>query len=76
VYVINGVLQNNNPFNITVVDINSRGYSNNGSMVTTSSEFTTSSPITVRGYSNFSISLYDPEKLVITYQIHVDDASK
>lgn len=76
VYVINGVLQNNNPFNITVVDINSTGYSNNGSMVTTGSGFTTSSPIKAGGYSKFSISLYDPEKLVTTYQLHVDDASK
>jgi len=35
VYIINGSVQNKNPFNITVVDINATGFSSNGSVVNT-----------------------------------------
>jgi len=76
VYVINGSVQNKNPFNISVVNINATGYSSNSSVVDTGSGFTTSSPITAGGNSNFTVSLYDPQKLVTTYQIQVEDASK
>jgi len=76
VYVINGSVQNKNPFNISVVNINATGYSSNSSVVDTGSGFTTSSPITAGGNSNFTVSLYDPQKLVATYQIQVEDASK
>jgi len=76
VYIINGSVQNKNPFNITVVDINATGLSSNGSVVSTGSGFTLSSPISAGGNSNFTLSLYDPEKLITTYKIQVVDASK
>jgi len=76
VYIINGSVQNKNPFNITVVDINASGFSSNGSVVNTGAGFTLSSPIAAGGTSNFTLSLYDPQNLITTYTIHVEDASK
>lgn len=76
VYIINGSVQNKNPFNITVVDINATGFSSNGSVVNTGAGFTLSSPIAAGGTSNFTLSLYDPQNLITTYTIHVEDASK
>jgi hypothetical protein len=76
VYVINGTLQNKNPFKILVVNLNATGYSNNGSIVDTGNGFTTTSPITSGGTSNFSIFLYDPNKLIKTYKLQVEDASR
>jgi LEA14-like dessication related protein len=75
IYVINGVVQNKNSFNITVVNLNATGYSSNGSIVSTGNGFTTTSPIAPGGTSNFSVSLYDPNRLVTTYKIQVEDAS-
>lgn len=76
VYVINGLVQNKNPYNVTVVNLNASGYGSNGTMVDTGDGFTTTSPIVPGGTSNFTISLYDPEKLVATYKVQVEDASK
>ena len=76
VYVINGVVENKNTFNITVVNLNATGYDANGFEVDTGDGFTILSPITAGKNSNFSISLYDPQKLVTTYQVQVSDASK
>jgi len=76
VYVINGVVENKNTFNITVVNLNATGYDANGFEVDTGDGFTTLSPIPAGKNSNFSISLYDPQKLVTTYHVQVSDASK
>lgn len=76
VFVINGVLKNNNQFNITVVNLNASGFSSNGTLVDTGDGFTTTSPVTPGGTANFTISLYDPEKQVATYVVQVEDASK
>jgi hypothetical protein len=76
VYVINGVVKNNNPFQISVVNLNGTGYNSKGTMVDTGDGFTTTSPITAGGTGNFSISMYDPQKQVITYVVQVQDASK
>jgi hypothetical protein len=76
IYVINGVVENKNPFTIKVVSLNATGYNAEGFVVTTGTGFTTLSPIPAGGDSNFSISLYDPQKLVTTYQVQVSDASK
>jgi|GEM_PF-5252474 len=76
IYVINGVVQNKNPFNITVVNLNATGYSSSGSTVSTGNGFTTSSPIAPGGTSNFTISLYDPNRVVKTYKVQVEDASR
>ena len=76
VYVINGNLQNKNPFNILVVNLNATGYSKNGSIVDTGNGFTNTSPIASGGTSNFSIFLYDPNKLIKTYKLQVEDASR
>jgi hypothetical protein len=75
IYVINGVVQNKNSFNITVVNLNATGYSSSGNIVSTGNGFTTTSPIAPGGTSNFSVSLYDPNRLVTTYKIQVEDAS-
>lgn len=76
VYVINGVVKNNNQFNISVVNLNGSGYTSNGSLVDTGDGFTTTSPITAGGTGNFTISMYDPQKQVVTYVVQVQDASK
>jgi LEA14-like dessication related protein len=76
VYVLNGVVENKNPFSITVVNLNATGFNVNGSAVTTGSGFTTQSPIPAGGTSNFSLSLYDPNRVVTTYNVRVVDASK
>jgi LEA14-like dessication related protein len=76
VYVLNGVVENKNPFSISVVNLNATGFNANGSAVTTGDGFTTQSPIPAGGTSNFSISLYDPNKVVTTYNVRVVDASK
>ncbi len=76
VYVINGVVENKNPFSVTVVNLNATGFNTNSSSVTTGSGFTTQSPIPAGGTSNFSISLYDPNRVVTTYNVRVVDASK
>jgi hypothetical protein len=76
VYVINGVVKNNNPYNISVVDLNGTGYSSNGTMVDTGAGFTTTSPIPAGGTGNFTISIYDPQKQIMTYVVQVVDASK
>lgn len=76
VYVINGIVQNKNPFNITVVNLNATGYSSNGTTVDTGDGFTTTSPIAPGGTSNFTVSIYDPNKVIMTYKVQVEDASK
>ena len=76
IYVINGVVQNKNPFSIKVVNLNATGYSSNNMIVDTGDGFTTTSPIAPGGISNFTISLYDPNKLVSTYEVQVEDASQ
>ena len=75
VYVINGTVLNKNPFKILVVDLNATGYNKSGSAVDTGDGFTNTSPILSGGYSNFSIFLYDPNKVIKTYQLQVLDAS-
>ena len=76
VYVINGTVLNKNPFNILVVDLNATSYNKSGSIVDTGDGFTTTSPLVSGGYSNFSIFLYDPNKVIKTYQLQVLDASR
>lgn len=76
VYVINGIVKNNNQFNITVVNLNASGYNGNGTLVDTGDGFTTNSPVAAGGTANFTISLYDPNKQVTTYAVQVEDASK
>jgi hypothetical protein len=76
VYIINGIVHNKNSFSILVVNINATGYNANGSIVDTGDGFTTDSPIVSGGNSNFSIFLYDPNKLIITYKLQVLDASR
>jgi len=76
VYIINGTVQNMNNFSITVVNLNATGYNINGTIVDTGDGFTTSSPISPGGTSNFTISIYDPEKFVTQYQVQINDASK
>ena len=76
VFVINGVVQNNNPFNITVINLNASGYNSSGKLVDTGDGFTTTTPIVAGGTANFTISLYDPEMQVKTYVAQVEDASK
>ncbi len=75
VYVINGVVKNNNPYNISVVNLNGTGYNSNGTMVDTGDGFTTTSPIPAGGTGNFTISIYDPQNQIITYVVQVLDAS-
>jgi LEA14-like dessication related protein len=76
IFVINGVVHNNNPFNITVINLNASGYNSSGKLVDTGDGFTTTSPIVAGGTANFTISLYDPQKQVMTYVVQVEDASK
>lgn len=76
VFVINGVVKNNNQFNITVVNLNATGFNSSGVQVDTGDGFTTTSPVIPGGTANFTISLYDPEKQVATYVVQVEDASK
>ena len=75
IFVINGVVQNNNPFNIMVVNLNASGYNSTGKLVDTGDGFT-STPIVAGGTANFTISLYDPQMQVKTYVAQVEDASK
>ena len=74
--MINGVVQNNNPFNIKVINLNASGYNSTGNLIDTGDGFTTTSPITAGGTANFTISLYDPQMQVKTYVAQVEDASK
>ncbi len=76
VFVISGVVQNNNPFNISVINLNASGYNSTGKLIDTGDGFTTTSPITAGGTANFTISLYDPQMQVKTYVAQVEDASK
>ncbi len=76
VFVINGVVKNNNPFNISVINLNASGYNSTGKLVDTGDGFTTTTPIVAGGTANFTISLYDPEMQVKTYVAQVEDASK
>ncbi len=76
VFVINGVVQNNNPFNISVINLNASGYNSTGKLVDTGDGFTTTTPIVAGGTANFTISIYDPQVQVKTYVAQVEDASK
>jgi LEA14-like dessication related protein len=77
IYVIKGIVQNNNKFSVGVVNLNATGFDQNGKIINTGDGFTSSQPPLIQGAkSNFSISIYDPYHKIADYHIQIEDTIK